>query len=200
MAKSDVKRQKILETAYRLFRTHGFEKTSVSEITALVGGSKATIYSHFSSKEDLFVECMMAAAERYMEGARAHLGESHEDLDTALHEYGKSFLQFFCSSDLIAVRRLMIAEAKRSGVGKLFYAKIASLRAQVTGFLSYHMTSGRLRRDDPEVAAEHLRGLLEAELIEPFLLRARKGAPNKDEIALVAERAINAFLRAYAPD
>ena len=46
----------------------GFDKTSVSEITAEVGGSKATIYSHFPSKEELFVECMLAAAENYVAG------------------------------------------------------------------------------------------------------------------------------------
>ena len=68
MRKSDSKRQAILDTAYRLFRAQGFDKTSVSEITAEVGGSKATIYSHFPSKEELFVECMMAAAENYMAG------------------------------------------------------------------------------------------------------------------------------------
>ena len=50
MKKRDTKRQAILDTAYRLFRAQGFDKTSVSEITAQVGGSKATIYSHFPSK------------------------------------------------------------------------------------------------------------------------------------------------------
>ena len=38
MKKSDSKRQAILDTALRLFRTQGFDKTSVSEITAAVGG------------------------------------------------------------------------------------------------------------------------------------------------------------------
>ncbi len=198
--KSDAKRRKILETAYLLFRARGFDKTSVSEITSLVGGSKATVYSHFPSKEELFVESMLAAAESYIEGAQAQLDESRGDLDAVLHDFGKSFLEFLCSPDMIAVRRLMIAEAARSGLGKLFYAKIASMRAQVAAFLSHHMESGRLRRDDPELAAHHLRGLLEAEMVEPLLLRVRKGALDKKEVALVAERAINAFLRAYAPE
>ena len=51
----------------------------MSEITAEVGGSKATIYSHFPSKEELFVECMMAAAENYMAGTLRHFGESSAD-------------------------------------------------------------------------------------------------------------------------
>jgi len=41
--KSDIKRRAILDTAYRLFRAQGFDKTSIAEITALVGGSKAQL-------------------------------------------------------------------------------------------------------------------------------------------------------------
>ena len=78
LKKSDSKRQAILDTAYRLFRTQGFDKTSVSEITAEVGGSKATIYNHFPSKEELFVECMLAAAKNYMAGnPQAPRGRQH---------------------------------------------------------------------------------------------------------------------------
>ena len=112
--KSDSKRQTILDTALRLFRTQGFDKTSVSEITAEVGGSKATIYSHFPSKEELFVECMMAAAENYMAETLKHLDASNADPDVALFDFGRSFLNFICSPEQLEVRRLMIAEAARS--------------------------------------------------------------------------------------
>jgi AcrR family transcriptional regulator len=97
--KSDTKRQAILDTAYRLFRTQGFERTSVAEITAAVGGSKATIYSHFPSKEELFVECMMAAAENYMAGTLKHLDSSGADAAVTLFEFGRSFLTFICSPE-----------------------------------------------------------------------------------------------------
>ena len=131
MKKSDSKRQAILDTAYRLFRAQGFDRTSVSEITAEVGGSKATIYSHFPSKEELFVECMMAAAEDYMAGTLRHLEASSADPAVALFDFGKSFLSFICSPEQLEVRRLMIAEAARSGTGKLFFDKITALRTHV---------------------------------------------------------------------
>ena len=52
MDKRALKRQQILDVASGLFRQKGFDATSISEINAIVGGSKSTIYSHFSSKED----------------------------------------------------------------------------------------------------------------------------------------------------
>ena len=198
MKKSNRKRQAILETAYRLFRAQGFDRTSVSEITAEVGGSKATIYSHFPSKEELFVECMMSAAEDYIAGTLRHLEASSADPAIALFDFGKSFLRFICSPEQLEVRRLMIAEAARSGTGRLFFDKIAALRTHISAFMSGCMASGTLRRDDPALAADHLGALLEAEILEPLLLHVR-GSPGEREIVLAAKRAVAAFLRAYAP-
>jgi AcrR family transcriptional regulator len=197
--KSKSKRQSILDAAYRLFRTQGFDRTSVSEISAQVGGSKATIYSHFRSKEELFVECMMAAAENYMAGALRHLAVSSANPAIALFEFGKSFLSFICSPEQLDVRRLMIAEARRSGTGRLFFDKISVLRAHVSALMSACMTTGSLRREDPSRAADQLGALLEAEILEPLLLRVHEGYPTQNEIALAAKHAVDVFLRAYAP-
>lgn len=203
MKKRDAKRQAILDTAYRLFLTQGFDKTSVDQITASVGGSKATIYSHFSSKEELFVECMTAAVDDYIAGivaqSAAQLDTSGTDIVTVLQHYGTSYLSFVCSPDIVATRRLMIAEGPRSGIGKLFLAKLAGTRAHVANFLTQLMIARALRPDDAQVAANHLRALLEAEVLEPLLLQARDDSPGMDELALAANRAVGAFLRAYAP-
>lgn len=199
MKKSDAKRQAILDAAYRLFRAQGFERTSVAEITTAVGGSKATIYSHFPSKEELFVECMMAAAENYMAGTLKHLNASSADASAALFEFGRRFLTFVCSPEQLEVRRLMIAESARSGTGKLFFDKISVLRSHVSAFMSGCMASGTLRRDDPLRAADHLGALLEAEMLEPLLLQVREGPPGEKEVERAARHAVAAFLRAYAP-
>lgn len=204
MTKRDAKRQAILDTAYRLFRTQGFDRTSVSQITAEVGGSKATIYSHFPSKEALFVECMTAAAEDFIgwiaEQAFIQQDAADSDPGVVLREYGVRYLGFVCSADIVAARRLLIAEADRSSVGKLFYAKLGELRGHVEAFLSLFMETGKLRQSNPRLAAEHLRGLLEAEIVEPLLLRARDGSPDAKEIVQATDRAINAFMRIYGDE
>ena len=199
MSKNDSKRQAILENAYRLFRAQGFDGTSMAEITTQVGGSKATLYSHFPSKEELFVECMMAALENYMSDTLKHLDASRSDPEAALRNFGTSVLNFICSPEQVEVRRLMIAEAARSGTGKLFFDKITALRSQISSFLAACMASGLLRRDDPDLAADHLGALLEAEILEPLLLHVREAAPDEKETALAVRRAVAAFLRAYAP-
>jgi AcrR family transcriptional regulator len=199
MSKSDSKRQAILENAYRLFRAQGFDGTSMTDITSQVGGSKATLYSHFPSKEGLFVECMMAALENYMSETLKHLDASRRDPEAALRNFGTSVLNFICSPEQVEVRRLMIAESSRSGTGKLFFDKLAALRSQISSYLDACMVSGLLRLDDSGLAADHLGALLEAEVLEPLLLNVREGAPDEEETAFAAQRAVAAFLRAYAP-
>jgi len=199
MKKSDSRRQAILDTAYHLFRAHGFEKTSMAEISARVGGSKATLYSYFASKEELFVECVMSVLQNYMSETLKYLDTAGSDPARALVKFGASVLRFICSAEQVEVRRMVIAEAVRSGTGKLFFDKLAVLRARVSAFLSECMSAGTLRNDDPELAADHLGALLEAEVLEPLLLHVRDDSPQEEEIERAAERAIATFLRAYAP-
>jgi AcrR family transcriptional regulator len=46
-------RQRIYETAMRLFGEHGFEAVSVGQIAAAAGVSVPTFYAHFGSKEQV---------------------------------------------------------------------------------------------------------------------------------------------------
>lgn len=198
--RSDVKRQAILDAAYALFRDKGFEKTSVAEINARAGGSKATIYSYFRSKEEIFVECMFALAERYLEGVLNDLQNPSDNVITSLRAFGESFLRLVCSPEMVALRRLMIAEAERAGIGRLFFEKLSVVRGQVAAFLSKVMDEGRMGAGNANLAASQLRALLEAEFFEPLLLLGNDGQPDENTIVLAAERAVATFLRAYAVD
>jgi len=47
-------RQRILDTALDLFIEQGFDKTSLREIAERVGVTKAALYYHFASKDEIF--------------------------------------------------------------------------------------------------------------------------------------------------
>jgi len=46
-------KDKIIESAYQLFSTKGFEKTTITDIVKASDSSKGGFYHHFSSKEDI---------------------------------------------------------------------------------------------------------------------------------------------------
>lgn len=198
MKRSETKRRSIVDAASRLFRARGFARTSMAEITASVGGSKATLYGYFPSKDELFAECVLAGLENYMADTLKHLDRAPADPETSLLRFGTSMLKFICSPEQIEVRRLILAESARAGTGKLFFDKISSLRARVAASLSACMAAGSLRADDPDLAAHHLGALLEAETLEPLLLHVSERAPDEQQIERATKRAVEAFLRAYA--
>ena len=58
-------REKILETATRLFSTQGFANTSLSQVAKEAQVSKALIFWHFESKEKLFRTALQRTLEPY---------------------------------------------------------------------------------------------------------------------------------------
>jgi AcrR family transcriptional regulator len=52
-------RERILDIALELFTVQGYDKTSLRQIAEQLGFSKAAIYYHFASKEDIFMALHM---------------------------------------------------------------------------------------------------------------------------------------------
>ncbi|MCE8007519.1 TetR/AcrR family transcriptional regulator [Aestuariivita sp.] len=52
------RRSRIIETAMQLFLEKGFSGTSMSAIAKACGITKATLYHHFTGKDDLFIACV----------------------------------------------------------------------------------------------------------------------------------------------
>jgi len=50
--------QRIIESAANLFLTRGFGSVSMDTIAATAKITKVTVYQHFNSKEDLFLQCL----------------------------------------------------------------------------------------------------------------------------------------------
>jgi AcrR family transcriptional regulator len=51
-------RDKILEAAEQVIRTNGISRTTTKEIARVAGCSEGSLYNHFESKEDLFLQLM----------------------------------------------------------------------------------------------------------------------------------------------
>ncbi len=61
-------RERILETAYELFARRGIQAVGVDEVIRRAGIAKATLYSHFPSKDDLVVAFLELREHRWTPG------------------------------------------------------------------------------------------------------------------------------------
>jgi len=197
--KSDAKRQAIIDVAAQTFRELGFERTSMSEICARVGGSKATLYNHFPSKEELFLQVMFQETEDEFEAIHACLDLTSDSVAEILIEFGRRLLRLIYSPEVLPVRRLVVAESGRSGLGALVYEKGPKRNhAMLSEYLRVAMSQGKLRVAEAGVAAWHLIALLQAELHERFLLCTEE-VLREDDIQAYTQRAIEVFMLAYGP-
>lgn len=199
-AKTEAKREAILAAASQVFQGAGFERASMGEIAALVGGSKATLYGYFGSKEELFVAAMNEEALKEFEPVFATLDKHVEDLQETLEVCGLHVLEFLCSATRIQTRRAIIAESGRSTIGQRFHELGPKVGIRRTAeFLDRQMTLGKLRRADPQLAAAQLSALLECETVTPLMLGIKEKL-TKSEIKGSVERAVRTFLAAYGTE
>lgn len=84
---SSSKRQVIVDTAYALFKRHGFHATGIDRIIADAGVAKMTMYRHFPTKDALIVEVLQKRADRFE--------RQLDDLDAGLSTSGDKVLQIF---------------------------------------------------------------------------------------------------------
>ena len=217
--KSDIRRQAILAAAKAVFEEVGFEQATMSEITARACGSKATLYRYFDSKEALFIELVQSAATQHCgqlmallhpgaagtarDGMPSEVSETlsllkpDEDVTVTLQGFGERVFKTFYSPQKLAARRMVIAAANHSQIGRLFYENgPAQGMKYLEAYFAGVMHAGKLRPADPRVVAAHFRGLLEGEIYEPALLNALPELSD-DELAAIVRRAVDVFMLAY---
>ncbi|MBX3667141.1 MAG: TetR/AcrR family transcriptional regulator [Rhodocyclaceae bacterium] len=216
---TEARREAILAAAKTLFEEVGFEQATMSELTARQGGSKATLYRYFNSKEALFQELLQRSAREHSGAMFAMLhpcgGSGNElppdamealallnpeqDVTSTLKVFAERGLKTFQSLRRIATRRILIAAASNAEVGTQFYEHGPRRGMQMLArYFEGVMNAGQLRRADPWVAACHFRALVESEVDEPGLFNARPDLTDEQIHATVA-RAVDIFMRAYGP-
>lgn len=197
--KTEVKRQAIVDMAAEVFREKGFDRASMSDIRQRVGGSNATLYNYFPSKESLFFEVMYQANQAEFAAAHDALDHETDDIAEALQNFGEALLTLLYSPDVMAVRRLVTASFGNCHLGQTCF-ELGPKRsmAEISEFLLAAMKKGKLRDCDPNVAALHLRGLLESELLDNFIFQIETNIRPED-IRRYTQRAVAVFMAAYGP-
>ena len=197
--RTDEKRREIVDVASELFEEHGFERTSMSMISERLGGSKATLYGYFKSKEQLLAAVLLYdvtdQADRLMNEFL-----SSDDLREGLIKLGVAYMTRRLSSVPIANVRMVANQPADSTLGKEFFERVLEPAWQrLARRFELMMDQGLLKRADPWVAAMHWKGLNEWDMFEKRLLGAIRG-PDLVVINRASTLAADAFLQLYGPE
>ncbi len=194
--RTDEKRKEIVQTAAELFEKLGYDRCSMAALSERLGGSKATLYGYFPSKEDLLravLDFQVATdADRIMRDFPAS-----GDLRESLILLGTAYLNKRMSSLPITNIRMVATQPAGSTMGKDFYESIIrpAFHRLADKFQAL-IDEGKLIRADPEVMMLHWKGLCDWDFFEQRLLGAIDG-PDPKQIKKAETLAADAFLKLY---
>ncbi|MGX9885497.1 TetR/AcrR family transcriptional regulator [Streptomyces sp. NPDC002276] len=199
------KRQAILDAAFAVFARRGYAEACVQEIAEEARVAKPTVYNHLNDKETLFRHTIEAAADALMAENLAVVERLRErapdgDLRMALADLAQRLLRICCGERARALRWLTYAQVARfPDLIETVQERTAHRpRAALADRLARLSLAGRLRPCDPEQAAEHFLALLTG----PLEARSRLGTRRVPaaELRVIADTAVDTFLRAYGSD
>jgi len=150
-------RERVLRAATSSFLARGYG-SSVDDIARRAGVAKQTVYAHFPSKDALFKEVAHDLTRRVL----VELESAPKDLRASLVRFAVAYRELALSAEGIATFRTVMPEVPRfRALAKSMYAASAGeMVRQLAGYLERAMQAGKLRRDDPQFAAELLMGML----------------------------------------
>ena len=91
-------REKIIESASKLFTEHGIKSITMDDIAASFGISKRTLYEVFADKETLLLECIRLAVEQEDAYLKNLLGQTNNVLEVLLKRYQRSIERFHATN------------------------------------------------------------------------------------------------------
>jgi TetR/AcrR family transcriptional regulator, mexJK operon transcriptional repressor len=190
------RRAAIVQLALRSFLAHGYEATSMSAIAKEMGGSKGTLWSYFSSKEELLAAVIDTASAAFQSFMGAIL-DPQKDIRVVLTRFCETFLERISRPEAIALQRLIVSQADRfPEIGRVFHDHAPVINhATLSDFFRRQMAAGVLRADDPNEAAQMLLDLCTAGYHDRVLYGV-EGASRTVE-KREAARIVKQFLRCY---
>lgn len=192
--RTEEKRQGIIRIAAELFEELGYERASMSTISQRLGGSKATLYGYFKSKEELLLAVLESDLHEISDEV---LNVPPEDIREWLRTIGLCLLKARTAGRSPTLLRIMSSLPDNSTIGRTFYQEgiVPVYRRLCTAFEGL-IVKGVLRTADPWTMAMHLKGLLDRDFFERAVLASRVAIPS-EEIEQAAVQAADVFLRAY---
>lgn len=198
-ARRPEKTEKILEAASQLFLEQGYGAVSMDQIARDAGVSKATVYAHFESKENLFAAIIQDGCTAYAEGIVPAVAEL-DDMREALSRIARSIESFLLAPKTLGIYRVIIAEGPRFpelvqafvGNGPLPFLRL------LTEFFQGAHGRGLLEVSNPRLAAHQLVWLVRGPLYMRRMLNLgdMPGEPSVDD---VVAGAVDMMMKTYAP-
>ena len=195
-------KQEILKASLELFSVQGFEATSISQIADAVGIRKASLYSHFDSKQAILDAIVKEVLQQYGEHsifARANWEKDAGNLPLTADEAVRMIqgqIRYILHDPAISRARkmLVIEQFQNPELAKLQTKQnYSDVLGYFTGLIKCLIQKGVLAADDPEIMAAQF-----CLPISVWINLCDREPDREQEVMELVERHIRQFFRLYA--
>ena len=202
MEKGNTK-QEILEAALDLFSVQGFEATSISQIASAVGIRKASLYSHFESKQailDALVQDVLMQYGEHSIFAKTDWQKGAEGIpatpDAAVQMIQGQLRYILHDSHISRARKMLVIEQFQNPELAQLQTKqnYADVMQYFTGLMKQLIRQGVLAGDDPQIMAAQF-----CLPVSVWINLCDREPEREQEVMELLEKHIRQFFRLYQP-
>jgi AcrR family transcriptional regulator len=191
------KRRQVIDAARKLFFASGFDVTSMDDVAREAGVSKATLYSYFQSKEQLFSD--VVAELRHNLAKRVFTVDYDDpDVPAVLKRLAIEVARVVTTPYVVMSFRAVLGIGNRMPeLGAAYYDEGPRLViGRLAAYLEHQVERGQLTIEDPELAAAQFLDMAQTTMARPMLFGAA-GQPPEERIDYVVDSAVRVFMAAY---
>jgi AcrR family transcriptional regulator len=192
------KRAKIIDGARNVFFDKGFDATSMDDVSAEAGVSKATLYVYFDNKERLFSE-VIGEERRKMVAWQFPIDHDDHDVAAVLGRLGRALVKIVTTPYVVMSFRAVLGIGERiPQLGRAYYDEGPRVViSRLADYLARQAALGILDIDDAELAAAQFLDMAQTTMARPMLFSAAD-APTEERVNYVVDSAVRVFMAAYA--
>lgn len=151
---ADLERE-LLDTALNAFLENGYAGTSMAMIVKAAGISKTTLYSRYSSKQDLFLAIVQRIIDNSAMSRPPELDDEASSLESGLKSYAIELLKFSKKPVIMALDRLILTESHRfPELSDALAKQLHDLLDKIAGFIAACAEKEDIPCSDPLLPAQ----------------------------------------------
>jgi TetR/AcrR family transcriptional regulator, mexJK operon transcriptional repressor len=193
-SRGEARRRAMIEAAWQVLQEKGCEAATLSDIIALSGGSRATLYEAFGGKDGLIETAVAERCGAFGDSMQLVLDERN-DPHSVLETLALSFLTKVVAPESTRMLGIFVAEGGRfpQMIETFLRHGPRALTNRVANYLANATRAGQLQIDDPELAADLFLSMLQGQ----WLLRVMsqvEAPPTVEALRKRAKLAVSIFL------
>lgn len=189
-------KEKLMDSALKLFSTKGFDGTSVDEIAEAIGIKGPNLYNYFKGKEAL-LDSLITTSEEAYKGNMNRIASTPRAIRSGkdLKEHSLGLLSFTLNNEqAVQMRRLLTIEQFRNERFAKLATKysIENMVGLYTGIFKEMIKDGLVKDYDPETLA-----ITFALPISEYIALSDRDANNKEDAMKKIENHIDFFVKTF---